>query len=76
MPIFRARFAAATCYTTRRGDHVTDRTVARLNIAHFCALLAAETDETRRETTMRLLAEEEAKLKTLTRQMNQLRQTA
>jgi len=39
-----------------------DRTVARLNIEHYRHLLAKETDETRRQTIMRLLAEEEAKL--------------
>ena len=39
-----------------------DRSVARLNIEHYRRLLANETDETRRRTLMRLLAEEEAKL--------------
>ena len=39
-----------------------DRTVARLNIEHYRRLLARETDELRRQTIMRLLAEEEAKL--------------
>jgi len=39
-----------------------DRTVARLNIEHYRRLLARETDETRRQTILRLLAEEEAKL--------------
>ncbi len=39
-----------------------DRTVARLNIEHYRRLLATETDEARRQTIMRLLAEEEAKL--------------
>lgn len=39
-----------------------DRTVARLNIEHFRRLLAQETDESRRRTLLRLLAEEEAKL--------------
>ena len=39
-----------------------DRTVARLNIEHYRRLLAKEADETRRQTIMRLLAEEEAKL--------------
>ena len=41
-----------------------DRTVARLNIEHYRRLLAQETDETRRQTLIRLLEEEEAKLKT------------
>lgn len=39
-----------------------DRTVARLNIEHYRKLLATETDEPRRKTLLRLLAEEEAKL--------------
>jgi hypothetical protein len=39
-----------------------DRSVARLNIEHYRRLLANETDETRRQTLLRLLAEEEAKL--------------
>jgi hypothetical protein len=45
-----------------------DRSVARLNIEHYRKLLAQETDETRRQTIMRLLAEEEAKLKSQTDQ--------
>jgi hypothetical protein len=40
-----------------------DRTVARLNIEHFRKLLATEADETRRQALLRLLEEEEAKLK-------------
>jgi hypothetical protein len=39
-----------------------DRSVARLNIEHYRRLLANETDEARRQTLSRLLAEEEAKL--------------
>jgi hypothetical protein len=39
-----------------------DKTVARLNIEHYRKLLAIETDETRRQMIVRLLAEEEAKL--------------
>jgi len=39
-----------------------DKMVARLNIEHFRKQLAAETDETRRQMLLRLLAEEEAKL--------------
>ena len=38
------------------------RTVAKLNIEHYKALLASETDATKRESIARLLAEEEAKL--------------
>jgi hypothetical protein len=39
--------------------------VARLNIEHFRKLLAEETDEAKRRTLLRLLAEEEAKLAAL-----------
>jgi hypothetical protein len=39
-----------------------DRTVARLNIEHLRQQLAQETDQTRRATLQRLLAEQEAKL--------------
>jgi hypothetical protein len=45
---------------------VVDRKIAELNIEHFRKLLATETDETKRRTLLRLLAEEEAKLATLT----------
>jgi hypothetical protein len=41
------------------GDAALDRRVAKLNIAHYMRLLDSETDETRRQTLMRLLAEEE-----------------
>jgi len=40
-----------------------DHTVARLNIEHYRKLLAQEVDETKRQTLLRLLEEEEAKLK-------------
>jgi hypothetical protein len=42
-----------------------DRTIARLNIEHYRKLLSVETDEVRRATLLRLLAEEEAKLASL-----------
>ncbi len=42
-----------------------DRLVARLNIERFRKRLASETDEAQRQTLMRLLAEEEAKLAAL-----------
>jgi hypothetical protein len=42
-----------------------DRTVARLNIEHYRKRLAEETDEAKRQVLLRLLAEEEAKLATL-----------
>jgi hypothetical protein len=39
-----------------------DKTVAHLNVEYFRKLLRSETDETKRQTILRLLAEEEAKL--------------
>jgi hypothetical protein len=39
-----------------------DRLVAQLNIEHYRRLLASETEKTQRQTLLRLLAEEEAKL--------------
>ncbi len=39
-----------------------DRTVARLNIEHFQTLLKTETDPSKRQTLLRLLADEEVKL--------------
>ncbi len=42
-----------------------DKFIARANIAHYREKLATETDETERQTVLRLLAEEEAKLATL-----------
>jgi hypothetical protein len=44
-----------------------DRDIARLNIEHFRKLLERETDESRRAMLLRLLSEEEAKLRALTR---------
>jgi hypothetical protein len=42
-----------------------DKFVAQHNIEHFRKRLAEETDETKRQMLVRLLAEEEAKLATL-----------
>jgi hypothetical protein len=42
-----------------------DKTVARLNIEHYRKSLATEQDETKRQTLMRLLAEEQCKLAAL-----------
>ena len=39
-----------------------NRTVALLNIEHFRTLLTTETDDPKRQTLLRLLAEEEATL--------------
>jgi hypothetical protein len=44
------------------GARAMDRAVARLNIEHYRRLLAEKCDEARRQTILRLLAEEEAKL--------------
>ena len=41
---------------------VMDATIARLNIERFRRKLAEETNESKRQTLLRLLAEEEAKL--------------
>ncbi len=43
---------------------MVDKFIAQLNIAHFREKLATEQDEAKRQTLMRLLAEEEAKLAT------------
>ena len=43
------------------------RTVAHLNVEHFRHLLEGENDETKRQTLLRLLAEEEAQLKVPTK---------
>jgi hypothetical protein len=50
---------------TRIPERAMDRSVARLNIEHYRRLLAAKGDDQRRQTIMRLLAEEEAKLSPL-----------
>jgi len=42
-----------------------DKMVARLNIEHFRKQIAAETDSSKRQILLRLLAEEEAKLDAL-----------
>jgi len=39
-----------------------ERFVARLNVEHLRDALSSETDETKRQTLARLLADEEAKL--------------
>jgi hypothetical protein len=42
-----------------------DRTVAHFNVEHFHKLLETETDESKRQMILRLLAEEEAKVASL-----------
>ncbi|HEY0327663.1 MAG TPA: hypothetical protein VGC77_01070 [Rhodopseudomonas sp.] len=44
-----------------------DKSVARLNIEHYQKLLKTDLDETKRQTILRLLAEEEATLARLLR---------
>ena len=44
---------------------MADKIIARLNIEHFRRKLATETDETKRQMLLRLIAEEEAKLAAL-----------
>ena len=48
-----------------------DATIARLNIAHFRRKLAEASDEPTRQTLLRLLAEEEAKLAAATAPPNE-----
>jgi hypothetical protein len=43
-----------------------DKFVVRANIEHYRKLMATETDQAKREALARLLAEEEAKLRSLT----------
>ena len=59
---------------SKEWSRAVDRTVARLNIEHYRRLLATETDETRRRMLLRLLAEEEAKLKSGNAPEKKLRQ--
>ena len=47
------------------GEALMDRTVAHSNIEHYRKLLTQEMDEAKRQTTVRLLAEEEAKFASL-----------
>jgi hypothetical protein len=60
------RFSQHHCRCNFAPAHHTgscmDKAIARLNIEHFRKRLATETDETTRQTLLRLLAEEEAKL--------------
>jgi hypothetical protein len=42
-----------------------DKTIALLNIDHYRKMLATEHDETKRQTLLRLLDEEQAKLAAL-----------
>jgi hypothetical protein len=42
---------------------MADRDIARLNIDHFRRLLAGKLDDSKRQTILRLLAEEEAQLR-------------
>lgn len=47
------------------------KAVARLNLEHFRKLLAEETDQTKRQTILRLRADEEVKLNALTDSPNE-----
>jgi hypothetical protein len=44
-----------------------DRTIARLNIEHYRKLLSDEMDEIKRQSVLWLLAEEEAKLASMSK---------
>ncbi len=46
-------------------EAILDNAIARLNIEHFRKLLTTEQDDTKRQTLLRLLAEEETKLAAL-----------
>jgi len=46
-------------WATVAWEILMDRTVARFNIEHFRKLLSQEKDEAKRQTILRLLAEEE-----------------
>jgi len=48
--------------TVRETRVALDTIVARLNIERFCKLFPDESDETKRHTLVRLIAEEKAKL--------------
>ena len=52
-----------------------DRTVAHLNIGHYRKLLAQEMDEAKRQTILRLLADEEAKLASLNNPLQRKRRS-
>jgi hypothetical protein len=56
---------ASPAYPFTREGSGTDQFIARANIAHLRDKLAAEQDETRRQTLLSLLAEHEAKLAVL-----------
>lgn len=53
-----------------------EETVARLNIEHYKQLLAIETDAAKRQILMRLLAEEEAKLRVLSEKPKTIKRPA
>jgi len=48
-----------------------DRFIAEANIEHFKSLLAIELDGTRKQCILHLLAEEEAKLRSIERKQNE-----
>jgi hypothetical protein len=55
-------------------EGVIERTVAYFNIQHYKKLLETEIDETKRRMVTRLLAEEEAKLRSLAQPAERERQ--
>ena len=52
-----------------------DKTIARLNIEHFQKQLAEETDQAKRQTLRRLLAEEEEKLTHIVKSRQELKKS-
>jgi hypothetical protein len=55
-------------------DNQVDQTIARLNIEHFRRLLKTETDPAKRATITRLLADEEAKLRSINAEKDRKKQ--
>ena len=53
-----------------------DRTVAHFNIEHYRKLLTQEMNEIKRQTILRLLAEEEAKLASLNNPLQRKRRSS
>ena len=73
LPELLGKFRHKNCHLNATGfprtlpevEAILDNAIARLNIEHFRKLLTTEQDETKRQTLLRLLAEEETKLAAL-----------
>ena len=62
LPFAAVFWEAQISISALAGERLMDRHVARLNIEHYRKLIATEPDETKRQTLIRLQAEEELKL--------------